>query len=360
MLLSSLLVDCPPAIGAQYVMRLLRIAGRAETGQKQLRLEHLHLPMAVYALSRHDYPGWTQPPPLSSLSRAERAIEMVAFYVSHPSDLEKATSIMINLGLLELLSDPGEYKLDDGDIGAISEAFDPVIDAGQASIHTLSTNSHVDIYSRPFKSTTTMISDGRHGLLSKDAVAIACLTVLNRTRMDDSTADIALGQIYAFVTECILSLPSSGSEAYGQNVALDLMQKFHGYPDWTQDLILDLARSLSKRELLKKLKEASEAGATENDQNFVIKLFATGQAWFLIDLAIMSETADHEDWRKCLSPFIGDESSPDLAIRRLAQQRSLLADRYRKMWEDDTMRRHNYFGILYGSLPPAGTIPGSP
>ncbi|CAE6429256.1 unnamed protein product, partial [Rhizoctonia solani] len=81
MLLSSLLVGCPPDMGARYAMRLLRIFGRASSGQNQLQLKHLSLPMAVYALSRYDYPGWTQPPPLSSISRAERAIEMIAHYV---------------------------------------------------------------------------------------------------------------------------------------------------------------------------------------------------------------------------------------------------------------------------------------
>ncbi|CAE6429251.1 unnamed protein product [Rhizoctonia solani] len=360
MLLSSLLVDCPPDMGAQYVMRLLRIAGRAGDGQKPLRLEYLRLPMVVYALSRYDYPGWTQPHPLSSISRAERAIEMIAHYVLDPKDLKKVTSIMINLGLLELLSSPEECKLDDDDIEAIAEAFDPVADDnGQVRIHTLSTNSHAEIYSRPLKTMTTMILNERQGLLSGNAVAIACLTVLNRTRVDDSTAAIPLGQVYAFVTECVLNLPPLGSEAYGQNVALDLMQKFHDYPNWTQDLFLDLARSLGGRDIIAKLKAASEAEVTNDNQGFVFKLFATGQAWFLINLAIMSETADHDDW-KCLKPFTGDESSSELVMRRLGEQRNALAERYRKMCEDDYTRRHNYFEILYHSLPQAGTIPSSP
>ncbi|CAE6509056.1 unnamed protein product [Rhizoctonia solani] len=349
-LLSSLLVDCPPDMGAQYVMRLLRAINGAGSGQKTLPLEDLGLPMAVYALSRYDYPGWTQPPPLNSISRTERAIEMITHYVLHPKELSSVSVAMINLGLLELLSSPEECKLDDDDIGAIAEAFDSVADDnGQFRVHTLSTNSHAEIYSRPLKTITTMILNEHRGLLSRDAVATACLTVLHRTRMDDS---IPLGQVYAFVTECVLNLSPLDLEAYGRNVALDLMQKFHDYPNWTQDLFLDLARSLGGRDIIAKLKAASEAEVTNDNQGFVFKLFATGQAWFLINLAIMSETADHDDW-KCLKPFTGDESSSELVMRRLGEQRNALAERYRKMWEDDYTRRHNYFDALYDSLPPA-------
>ncbi|KAG8686954.1 hypothetical protein FRC11_008075 [Ceratobasidium sp. 423] len=348
MLLSSLLVDCPPASGAQYVMRLLRIFGRAGDGQNQLQLGYLPLPMAVYALSRYDYPGWTQPPPLNSLSRAERAIEMIEFYVSHPSDLTEATSIMTNLGLLELLSNPEEYRLDGSDIEAISGAFIPVGDLSQAHIHTFSPGSHLHIYSRML----AMISNERHALFSRDTVTIAYLTALDRASMDLLAPDDRLGDIYAFVIESVLNLPSSDPEAYGPNVALDLMQKFHEYPGRTREPILALGRSLGKRGILAKLKEASEV---EKDANIVRKSFATGQAWFLTNLAIQSETADHQDWSGSLSPFIQNGSASNLAMKRLIEQRDILADRYRTIWKNDNMRRHNYLEILYNLLPPIGT-----
>ncbi|KAG8730725.1 hypothetical protein FRC11_005972 [Ceratobasidium sp. 423] len=358
-LLFSLLVDCPPAIGAKYVLRLLQVPSRVENKQRRLPLEHLGLPMAVYALSRHDYPGWTRPSPLDSISRAERAIEMTAYYVSQPSELNDDIWIMIKLGLLELLSDPEEYKLDDGDIVTISEVANLVADAvGHNNIHTLSTNSHVDSYLRAFRAVTTMILN-EHGNLSRDAIAIICLTTLNLTPMEHLPVDFPLGQVYAFVIECGLSPPrlSSGLEACGQNIALDLLRKFRDYSDWTQDHILDLARSLGKKQTFKKFKEASEAEANENS---IMKLFATGQAWFLIDLAIQSETADHEGWMECLSPFVGDESAPDLAMRRLGEQRSILADQYRIMWENEPVPHHGYLRTLYDSLPPAEAGEGNP
>ncbi|KAG8687631.1 hypothetical protein FRC11_006877 [Ceratobasidium sp. 423] len=347
MLISSLLVDCPPAIGAQYVMRLLRIFGRASDRQNQLQLKDLRFPMAVYALSQHDYTGWTQPPPLGSISRTERAIEMITHYVVHPDELSNVTEIMINLGLLELLSNPEEYRLDDSDIEAIGGAFTPVDDLSQAHIHTFSTNSHLRIYSRIL----AMISNERHALFSRDTVTIAFLTVLNRTPMDPSTPDDLLGHVYAFVIESVLKLPPSGPEAYGQNVALDLMQRFHDYSGWTRELILALGRSLGRKEILAKVKEASEV---ESDDNIVRKLFATGQAWFLTNLVIESRAANHQDWSGSLSPFMENGSAPDPEMQRLIEQRDILADRYRTMWTNDNMRRHNYLEILYNSLPPIG------
>ncbi|KDN37429.1 hypothetical protein RSAG8_10164, partial [Rhizoctonia solani AG-8 WAC10335] len=365
MLLSSLLVECPPAIGARYVMRLLRIAGRPENGQKALRLENLGLPLVVYALSRHDYPGWTQPPPLSPVSRAERAIEVITHYVGSSENLSTASSIMINLALLELISNPVEYKLEDTDIVAISEAFDSMVDDDQTrTIHTLSTSSPPDSFSRTVRSMDAVVSNEGSGLLARDAVTIACLTVLNRTGMDQSATDAPLGEVYTFVIDCMSNLPPYiyGRWAYDQNAALDLLQKFHdpSHPERTQNLLPNLARSLDRREIFTKLKEATELEATSDDVDFAAKLFATGQAWLLIDLAIKSGSTKHEDWRRCLSSFVGDEGlwdSTDLGISRLEGWRSTLAERYKGMWEWDPMPRHPYFRILLHSIS-AGTGSG--
>ncbi|CAE6454928.1 unnamed protein product [Rhizoctonia solani] len=352
-LLSSLL-DCPPATGAQYVMRLLRIVCRAGDGQNPLPMEQLGLPMAVYALSRHDYPGWTRRPPLSSICRTERSIEMIAYYVSHHSEFANITTSMAKLGLLELLSNPEEYKLDDDDIMILGKASHLLADvAGPARIHTLSENAHIDIYPRAFEVVTKMIQ-GEHYQLSRDAIATTCLTILNLAQRAYLPPGIPLGEIYVFVIECALDPPrlSLGPEAYEKDIALDVMQKFHDY-SWTQDSILDLARALGKKQMFTKFKEALEV---ESSDNIIMKLFATGQAWFLIDHAIKSETADHEDWTRCLSPFIGDESVPDLVMRRLREQRNILADQYRGVWKNDALHRqirHSYFQILYNSLPTA-------
>ncbi|KAH7313247.1 hypothetical protein B0J17DRAFT_687543 [Rhizoctonia solani] len=358
MLLSSLMVNCHLAIGAQYAMRLLRTARRASAGQKQLRLQHLGLPLIVYALSRNDYPVWTRPPPLNPISRSERAIEVIAYYVSYPSKLTSdVSSTMINLALLELLSDPEGYKLEDDEVVIISDAFDPT--AGEAHIYTLPAKSPLDTFSRTLKSMATMVSKNPNGLLSRHNTTIACLTVLNRTRMDKSVSDAPVGQVYAFVIECVLSIPSSGPEAYGQNVALDLMQKFHGHSGWTEDHILDLAQSLDRRGVMVILQRVAEL---DSDTDFVIKLFAVGQAWFLIDLAIESETVGQQDWR-CLSPFVEDESlwdSPDIVTPKLEEQRSALAKQYKSMWEGDSYPRHEYFKTIYDSLPQAGKSRGEP
>ncbi|KAH7318036.1 hypothetical protein B0J17DRAFT_686655 [Rhizoctonia solani] len=319
MLLSSLMVNCHLAIGAQYAMRLLRTARRASAGQKQLRLQHLGLPLIVYALSRNDYPVWTRPPPLNPISRSERAIEVIAYYVSYPSKLTSdVSSTMINLALLELLSDPEGYKLEDDEVVIISDA----------SYNTLPAKSPLDTFSRTLKSMATMVSKNPNGLLSRHNTTIACLTVLNRTRMDKSVSDAPVGQVYAFVIEC--------------NVALDLMQKFHGHSGWTEDHILDLAQSLDRRGVMVILQRVAEL---DSDTDFVIKLFAVGQAWFLIDLAIESETVGQQDWR-CLSPFVEDESlwdSPDIVTPKLEEQRSALAKQYKSMWEGDSHPRHEYF-----------------
>ncbi|CAE6413606.1 unnamed protein product [Rhizoctonia solani] len=310
MLLSSLLVDCSPAASARYVMKLLEIAYTTTGDQEQLPLSYLGLPMVVYALSQHNYPGLTQPPPHSSRSRAQRAIEVIAYYVSHPSELANVSSAMVNLGILELLSDPESYKLNSEDFKTICEAFDP--GPREARIHTLPAISNTDIYSRSLKGIIKLISDEQHNMLDENTreVAIVCLTVLNHTRVVQWAAGSSFEQVYTFLIECVLKIPPSGPESYGQNTALDLMQKFHKHvqSQLTGIPSLGLAKSLDKRKIFAKLKEAVEIHTTSNDADFTTHLFAIGQASFLIDFAIKSQLADHEDWIRCLGSFVGNES----------------------------------------------------
>ncbi|CAE6503060.1 unnamed protein product [Rhizoctonia solani] len=357
MLLCSLLIDCPPEIGGQYVIRLLPTAERAGMRQKQLRVGYLGLPLAVYALSRHDFPGWTHPPPLSRIDRAERAIEVITHYVLYPAELTNVSSSMINLALLELLSDPAGYKLEGSDIVAISESFEPMIsDGDQAHIYTFPAHSHPYTFSHTLKSMTTMISKNFNGVFDRQDTTTACLTILNRARMDEPASDAPIGQVYVFLIECILLDVSSG--LYGRNTALDLMQRLHGYSGWTQSHILDLAQSLGSREIPSKLKAWTERPV--DDTNFIIKLFAVGQAWFLIDLAIESGTAYHQDWR-CLGPFVEDEAlwdSPGSLTQRLTEQRSILANQYRIMWDSQAHSQHAYLSVLYSSLPQEGEKAG--
>ncbi|CAE6470164.1 unnamed protein product [Rhizoctonia solani] len=361
MLLSCLLVDCPPAMGVDLVMRLLRITTRVGKGQKQLRLGCLGLPMIVYALSQHDYPGWIQPPQPSSIPRAERAIEVITYYVSNPLELDNVASLMVNLGLLELLSKQNEHELEVDDIVDISEAFDPMVDApNETYIHTFPPNPYPYTFSRTVNSMATMVTNEQKGVLGRETVATACLTVLNRAGGDFSTANASSGQVYAFVIECVLSLPSSTLEAYGQNAALDLMQKFHDSNNHkqTQNLVTSLAQSLEKRDIFKKLEQATEWELASDGSNFVTQLFAIGQTCYLVDLAIKAEATDNEECRGYLSSFVGDDSlwnSSDPATRRFEEQRNALAKRYREIWDSNrVVRRHQYLRTLYNSLPSAG------
>ncbi|EUC59420.1 transmembrane protein, putative [Rhizoctonia solani AG-3 Rhs1AP] len=357
MLLSSLVVGCAPAAGAQYVMELIRKADTAKNNQEQLRLKYLSLPMVVYALSRHDYPVWPDTSSYHLRSRAQRAIDVVAYYVSQPtpSKLNEVSSTMINLGLLELLADPDIYKLNDGDIKTISEAFDS--SAREAPIYTLPSISNTDIYTRSLKGIIKLISKEQHTLLDDDTkdVAIACLTILNRIPVVQWTANPLFEQVYAFVIECVLKIPPSGSESYGQNAALDLMQKFHDHVQsrLTENFTLGLAKSLDKRNVFMKLKEATEKQATSDDANFTANLFATGQASLFINLAIKSGVADHEDWRRCLGSLVGNESLSEFGA--LARRGESFAEQYRDAWSNDlTTLRHTYFKVLSNSLPSAG------
>ncbi|CUA75771.1 Pc22g05210 [Rhizoctonia solani] len=364
LLLSSLLIELPMDIGAQSVIRLLRIAGQAENGQKQFRRECLRLLLTVYTIYifRYDYPDWTQPPSLSLTSRAERAIEVIAYCTRRPWRITMVSPFMVNLALLELLSNPVEYKLDDTDITTTSEAF--ILIVGDPS---RSPGSYIfpqyfphDSFSSSVKNMNKLISSEPDGPLSKDTVTIACLIVLNRTKMNQSAKDPPLGDAYAFVIERMLNLRSTGRNATGQTAALDLMGKFHdpNHYQRTQNLIPNLAQSLEKRNIFPKFKQETEREGTKNDPGFAIKLFATGQAWLLIGFAIngKSGTTDHEDWRKCISSFVGNENlwdSPELAIREIKEQRSALAEQYKAMW-DDNSNHHAYFGLLYLWMMTAG------
>ncbi|CUA72923.1 Alpha,alpha-trehalose-phosphate synthase [UDP-forming] 2 [Rhizoctonia solani] len=363
MLLTSLLANCTPDAGAQCVLKLIKKADTVEieSGQKQLQLGYLGLPLVVYALSRHDYPPWDE---YHLRSREERAIDIVAHYVSCPSEeLHHAASTMINLGLLELLSEP-EYKLNSKDFKTISEAFDAGDRAHQTRIYTLPSLSNTDIYSRSLTGIIKLISDDQHHLLDdKDTkdVAIACLTVLNRTRLDHWQADasISLGQLYAFVIECVLKIPPSGPEAYGQNSALDLMQEFHNqnHPERIQNLMPDLAYWMNKRDVFTKLKKAARRQGTSSDINEAGRLFATGQAWLLINRAIKSGLVGHEDWRKSLSSFVGSESVSDLG--ELEEEGNHLAEQFQKEWEQSVALRHPYLRDLYRSVSSVSSKPSS-
>ncbi|CUA74721.1 hypothetical protein RSOLAG22IIIB_11435 [Rhizoctonia solani] len=359
-LLCSLLVECSADIGARYVMRLLRTAHRANGGQRQLPLEYLSLPLVVYALSQRDYPGWTQPPPLSPTSRAERAIEIITHYVCHRERLGQVSPFMINLALLELISNPEGYKLDGTDIVAISEAFNPTVN-DQTHIHTFPEHPLQDSLFGWAKGVEKFIPTESDGPLSKDAVTITCLTMLDRTRMNQSAENPPLGEVYAFVIECVLTLPFTGTEADGLNAALNLMEKFHdsAYPGRIQNLMPNLAQSLDKRGIFARLRRATDSEVTKDDVNFVIKLFSIGQAWFLIDLAIESKMTDSEDWKRCLSSFIYESlwNSPDQLTRRLGECRSTLAKKYRAMWANYATERHKYFNILLDLISSTPTSP---
>ncbi|EUC59432.1 transmembrane protein, putative [Rhizoctonia solani AG-3 Rhs1AP] len=305
MLLSSLLINCPPAAGARYVMRLLRITGRANFGQRKLHLEYLGLPLVVYALSRHDYSGWTQPPPLNPMSRAERAIEVIAYYTASALELSGVSLVMVNLALVELLSNPKGYSLEDEDIGIISEAFDPMVHcASQTQIHTLPTN--------PCRGRVTPTSRSMEkGILdrSREAVAGACLTVLNRTKTGHLTADTPLGQLYTLVIECVLGSSSLAPNRGDNHVMLNVMKRLHNCFDQEQVLTSSLPQALNRRKIIAKLKDAAEINVPSNGIRLVVKLFATGQAWFLINLAIKPGHANHKDWIKCLMPFVAYTNS---------------------------------------------------
>ncbi|CUA73506.1 Nitrate reductase [NADH] [Rhizoctonia solani] len=387
MLLLSLLIDTTAGIRGEHILKLLRLARRVEEGekkgqgqeqqeqqqqqqqqqkQKQLRLGYLGLPMIVYALSRHDYPGWTQPPDASSMSRAKRATEVITHYCSEPKELPKVAALMTNLGLLELLSDQREHGLEDEDITTISEAFDPnACGTSGAHIYTFPENSHPYVSSRTIQSIATMVSSEQKGILSKETVATAFLTVLNRTGVDCSLAGTSSVEVYAFVIECVLTLSSSTTEAYGPKSALDLMQKFHdSNPRQTRIPITDLVECLRKREIFKTLKSGTELDVTSSESNFKSnfdkRLFATGQAWYLVDLVIKSGVTDKEDWTTELNYFVEAEGLWDISDTAIGgsifeEWKKKLAKQFNDTWKINTIvRRHPYLETLNKLLPWAG------
>ncbi|KDN37426.1 hypothetical protein RSAG8_10161, partial [Rhizoctonia solani AG-8 WAC10335] len=152
--------------------------------------------------------------------------------------------------------------------------------------------------------------------------------------MGQSAIDTPLAEVYTFVIECALNPPSSGPEAYGRSTTLDVMQKFHDprHPERTQNLSPNLAKWLDRRKVFIKLRRATDLQVAINHTDFVIKLFATGLAWFLINVGIKSETTNHEDWRRYLSSLMRDKGLWDpseLGISRLKVWRSTLAKWYK-------------------------------
>ncbi|CAE6357673.1 unnamed protein product [Rhizoctonia solani] len=368
-LLSRSAAESDPQIIAGIVMRLLRMPDLTkdylltEKGSKvpqrpRFTEGDLGLLLTVFALCRSSYSGWDRSDAASSASRTEQAIEAIIHYAYTPTrrrlDNENVHNTMIDFGLLELLSDPVGYQLTKADFETIRKTL--VTDPCKVSIHTLPEKFRLYPYAIEVVSRVLSLDNGNFELAGSSDAATAYLTVLSYTSDPSSTPEPPRGDVYAFIVECVYAQPqaSESPEAYEHNTALDLLERIHSHRvDGLSmlQLMSGLADSLGNKGIVATLRELPETEAGERDP--VLKLFGTGQACLLINVALESGNADREDWKGCWRSFVGDEDQR--LLDRLRNESFLLARRYREMRNADEIPRHPYFSILDGLIPGEGT-----
>jgi hypothetical protein len=334
MLFSCSIIHCDPPTASRLVSQIL--SKRAE-----LPDEYLGLLMLVFGLSRSDYPGWTHPPPLSSVARAERAIEAIMYYDpgTYTSNIGVARA-MTYFGLLELLSKSQTYNLIDEDFGPINDAFVSLQDVDvHHVIHTLPPTSNICQHTVDIVTRNLLAKDEQHDLFANGTLsaATAHLTALHRIYRTDIATPT--DQVYVFVIEFFCKSPP---DTFLDTMALDLMYDFPR-PKRSESLV----RTLNRRNIPSLLVN------TLRSEHFEKKLFATRLLYLLINLASLTSEVPSAAWGEFSTTLLGGEDSSDSPIlTHLEQRGSALATEYGVMLRNDTKPRHKYF-----ATPPEVAFP---
>jgi hypothetical protein len=258
MLMYCSLVHCPPSKSARFIMRLLR----AHPSENAYPRSNVPLLLAAFALSRQDYPGWSNTSPLTPYMRAERAIEVFSYYTlrTQRTSLSDSThSSLRNLGLLHLLSHSRVYALDDDDVVWICREFWLT---ESLTIHTLPAS--FSLSSQTMDDLTRQLSD-YPDMVSSHAHCKACLEALWCT-YDHKQSPSPTLPVYIFILESICR-----HETNVQGLALHIMDSFP-FPSLSNQF----AESLSTRNIV------SHLIRLRGHEDRRLQLFAYGQLWLLV------------------------------------------------------------------------------
>lgn len=317
MLLSCSLVHCDPPTAAKLLLRLLPNHSKP---WDRLRPSYLGLLLTTWAFSRSDYPGWTHPAPLTFMTRAERAIDVITHYATNINNLDNETSwAMVDFGLLELLSNWKIYELAREDFGRIYSTFLPLPDGSIPTIYTLP--SSFDIRHHALEATARIISitEGQYDIFPRGAGQMA-IRVFKEALICTHAEDVIVPteQIYLLVIEGVCLIPSNAGQL---DLAYHLMERF-SIPQPSNNLFRLLMTKNTISLLLNTL------GSDDLNR----RLFAMGQLCLLIKLALGSidMLARDSAWKKLLVRLFRSDD-PCYPPERLKLVGEALAEKYEEL-----------------------------
>ncbi|CAE6345952.1 unnamed protein product [Rhizoctonia solani] len=175
----------------------------------------------------------------------------------------------------------------------------------------------------------------QHEIFASEAACTAYLVVLERTY--NPSIGKPSGQIYLFAVEALCRAPSNSALV---PIAHSLMLQFHP-PRITDQFV----GALLQREIHLLLAKALSS------QDFLKRLFATGQVCLLAQLAIQSESSGSSGRTgkllSALLPQEGNSPGPSQPTHRWEIERDRLSEQYNAMlMEDRGQSVHKYFSVL--------------
>ncbi|CUA68276.1 Anaphase-promoting complex subunit 2 [Saccharomyces cerevisiae S288c] [Rhizoctonia solani] len=318
MLISCSLIHCDSSRAARFIFRIM---------EADIDSKHLGIFLAIFSLSRNDYPGWIIPS-LDPVARATRAIDAAAFYIQkldqinsnedsddEDADDEKADTL-IDFGLLGLLSDPGSYDLLDDDFKQIRAMFIWVAHDPGTHIYTLPEGFDVRHHAMQVVSAKLKSIDGQQAIFKSDASVSTYLTALRQSYNREIGSPTE--QVYVFVMECFFRAPSMFLE--------DCWALMADFPLPT--LTDELAKTIKDRDILRLLLGALRSPA--GDQ----QIFAAAQLALLIKLAVGCGKDLADNWKDILGAALQHEttSQPLEELRTFGEE---LGQMFRTIYEGD-------------------------
>ncbi|CAE6436521.1 unnamed protein product [Rhizoctonia solani] len=175
----------------------------------------------------------------------------------------------------------------------------------------------------------------QHEMFASEAACTAYLVVLERTY--NPSIEKPSGQIYLFAVEALCRAPSNSALV---PIAYDLILQFHP-PEITDGFV----GTLLQREIHLLLAKALSS------QDFLKRLFATGQVCLLAQLALESESLGSSnravELLSTLLPRNNDSAGPSQPTHKWETERGLLSKQYNTMlMEDREQPVHKYFSML--------------
>lgn len=279
-LFACALMHCEPHEAVRFPMRLVQAYVNIKDWDHRTSARYyLGIILSSFALSQHDYPGWTKPPPLGITSRAERAMEMLTFYDSQPQSMnQEIASALMYFGSLGILSHSSIYMLVEDDLRAITQVFESLYCLSVPTIHTLPHNPES---TNPELKEPELLAIAQHTMdlipsvvwpgqtqdsSTHEALADAYINALSRVVPEPKLSLVFTKQAYIFTVESLCQ-----SQTLHRTHACFRLLIWGKFPKFSDGL----AQILHQRGTVQLLLDTQKAKRTE------LALFAMSQLWLL-------------------------------------------------------------------------------